>query len=237
MTAGEIDGIGAPPSGRTPWGIATSLAVHLLLVAALLLLPPPSRPVPAPAQSIAVDLISAAEFAQVLANLRTPEPVVVPTPQPLAPEPQVEPGPQPSPEPRQPSAPADGMVHATQMQAAGILARDAKLSAQMETVAGSERIVQLCGIEGIEQIRAYDPQYDPDMIVAYAFGDTVRQGLTLSADGAAFRSARAWFELKFRCTITADFTAVTGYAFSIGGAVPRDEWEAHDLTEDEGVLD
>jgi hypothetical protein len=211
-------------ASRAPWGMLGSIGLHAAALA--LLLVPVTRPLDAPPErSIAVDILTVAQFAQMLASANAP---VVPQPAPDIPA---------APQTAEPQVDDDGMVHATEMHAAAMLARDAKLSAQLDTVAGSERIVQLCGLEGMEQIYAFDPRYDPDMIVAYTLGETVRQGLTLIADGAVFRSARAWYELRFRCTVLPDFSAVTDYAFAIGDAVPRDEWEAHDLTEDEGTLD
>lgn len=222
-----IDAI-IPPQKAThvPWGMLGSMALHIAALALLLVPVTRTLDVP-PERSISVDIVTAAQFAQMLASAKAPA-VVQRTPDSPAPQvvqPQVEND--------------DGMVHASTFHAASILEapEGRKLRDALTNVADSERIVQLCGVEGIEQIRAIDPRYDPDMIVAYTMADTVRQGLTLVADGAVFRSKRAWYRLKFRCTILPDFSAVTDYAFAVGQAVPREEWEAHDLTEDEGVFD
>jgi hypothetical protein len=224
-----LDPIAAPEEAtRAPWGMLGSIGLHA--AALTLLLVPVTHMIDVPRErSIEVDIISAAQFGRMLASANAP---VVPLPVPDIPA---------APQTAQPQVDDDddGLVHASTFHAASILEGPdgRKLREALGNVADSERIVQLCGLEGIEQIHAFDPRYDPDMIVAYTMKDTVRQGQTLIADGAVFRSARAWYRLKFRCTVLPDFSAVTDYAFAIGDAVPREEWEAHDLTEDEGVLD
>ena len=104
----------------------------------------------------------------------------------------------------------------------------------LDTIAPSERLVQLCNIEGLEQIRRGAPDYAPDTLVPYAMSDSLTAGLTLSAPGAAFRSRRRWFGIAFKCTVAADLASVTAFEFKLGEPIPRSEWTAHDLNaEDE----
>lgn len=104
----------------------------------------------------------------------------------------------------------------------------------MGTLDPGERMVQLCNIEGLEQIRRAAPSYDPDTLVSYAMADTTATGLTLSATGGAFRSRRKWYGVSFQCSIAADYSAVTAFSFKLGAAIPEDEWEDHNLNaEDE----
>lgn len=212
-------------AGRAPWGTLASIGLHAVLLA-LLAVPVAHTISMPPERSIAVDILSTAQFTALLASTTVP---VAPPPQP-----QVPATPEP-PKPAQPAVEADGMVHATTMHAAAILDApdNQQLRRQMEGVADSERLVQICGIEGIEQLRDADPSLHPDMIVAYAMGEMEQTGLTIKADGAAFRSDRKWYALRFTCTAEAGLGAVADYAFAIGEPIPRDEWEAHDLTEDE----
>ncbi len=49
--------------------------------------------------------------------------------------------------------------------------------------ADSERMIQICNIEALEQIRRAAPDYDPDTLVAYAMSDLLSSGLTLTATG------------------------------------------------------
>jgi len=93
--------------------------------------------------------------------------------------------------------------------------------------------VQLCNIEALEQIRVAAPQYVPDTMVAYAMADMDVHGPTLIADGGAFRSRRNWFAIAFSCTVALDFSHVEAFQFTLGDAIPREEWDAHFLTEAE----
>ena len=57
----------------------------------------------------------------------------------------------------------------------------ARMKRTLESFAPSERLVQLCNIEGLEQIRRGAPDYDPDTLVTYAMSDPLVAGLTSSA--------------------------------------------------------
>ncbi|OJX15569.1 MAG: hypothetical protein BGO82_09540 [Devosia sp. 67-54] len=105
----------------------------------------------------------------------------------------------------------------------------AKMKRTLESFAPSERLVQLCNIEGLEQIRRGAPDYDPDTLVTYAMSDPLVAGLTLTAPGAAFRSRRKWYGVAVRCTVAADLESVTGFEFRLGKPIPQSEWEAHNL--------
>jgi len=104
-----------------------------------------------------------------------------------------------------------------------------KMRATLETFAPGERLVQLCNIEGLEQIRRGAPGYDPDTLVSYAMSDPLTAGMTLSAPGAAFRSRRRWYGVAFKCTVAADLESVTAFEFKVGKPIPQNEWEAHNL--------
>lgn len=214
------------------WGTPVSLALHLGLAIALLLLSP-LRPlmVPAP-QPISVDIVSEAEL-RALASPAAPAPAVLAAP--VAPQAIA-----PSAAPQASSATAPtiappktdrGVVTATQFYAAAILKEPgmARIRAALGTIDPGERLVQLCNIEGLEQIRRADPGFDPDTLVPYAMADTTTTGLTLSATGGAFRSRRNWYGVSFQCSIAADYSGVTAFSFKLGAAIPKDQWDAHDL--------
>ena len=99
----------------------------------------------------------------------------------------------------------------------------------MTTLADTERVVQLCNIEGLEQIRRAAPTYAPDTLVPYAMADMDGSGLTLIASGGAFRSRRRWFGVMFRCAVAPDYSGVTAFSFKLGAEIPPDQWEAHNL--------
>ncbi|MBZ9776633.1 DUF930 domain-containing protein [Mesorhizobium sp. CO1-1-8] len=45
-----------------------------------------------------------------------------------------------------------------------------------------------------------------------------------AANGAAFRSRRNWYGLKFRCQLAGDGESVVGFEFLVGDLVPREKW-------------
>ncbi len=99
----------------------------------------------------------------------------------------------------------------------------------MSQMVEADRIDQLCAIEASEQIEAWKPDYRPDRLVSFAMSDTREDGDVLVADGAAFRSKRNWYHLRFRCGLSPDHAKVVSFAFEVGDAIPRDEWEPHNL--------
>ncbi|WP_186417888.1 DUF930 domain-containing protein [Bosea sp. CS1GBMeth4] len=98
----------------------------------------------------------------------------------------------------------------------------------LKTLDAAERIEQLCNLEAMSQIHAWKAEFEPDRVVAYAMAGTKLSKTILEAEGAAFRSRKQWYGLRFRCEMAAD-GKVTGFQFRVGEAIPRSEWAAHDL--------
>jgi hypothetical protein len=135
-----------------------------------------------------------------------------------------------------PPAPADGMTAATELFANRVLSdpQNRQVRETLPQLENTERIIQLCVIEGLEQLRLARPGSLPDSISSAAFAPPLLRGLTLDASDAAFRLAKRWYRLRFSCTVAPDLGAVAAYRFAIGEAIPEEEWEAHDLiAEDE----
>jgi len=204
-----------------PWGVVASTGVHALLVAILPLfalsnaITPPAQP-----KAVEVELISPADL----------EPPAAPPEAPVLATPQVAPEADPAETaPPPPSSP----IEATQFFAGKILQEDKKIAAALPTLGNDERVIQLCNIEALEQIKAARPEFAPDTLVAYAFGDMNVAGGILAAPGAAFRSRRHWWTVSLKCAVADDYSAVTAFEFTLGDEVPKDEWEAHYLTEEE----
>lgn len=233
MTAESI--IDLPLQRReTPWGTLASAGLHaLLLLVAVLLSPLRPLVVPPPAP-VAVEIVTPAEFAALQQPPQAaPQTLVGPAPAPEAATPAVtEPSTRlvPTP-PLQPDLPENKTYRATKFYAASILNEPGmdRIRKTFGTLASSEKLMQLCNIEGLEQIRRAQPQYDPDTLVSYAMRDPVSTGLTLSATGGAFRSRRKWYEISFQCSVAADLSAVTAFEFRVGEPIPEDQWEAHNL--------
>lgn len=201
-----------------------SLALHGLLLIALTLATighPITLP---PVRSIEVEIIDQQEFED---SFEVPPDVAV---TPLAvPDRTVEPE-------AVPPAPTDGMTQATDFFAGRVLAdpQNAQVKKALPTLETTERVIQVCNIEGLEQLARARPGTLPDSISPSAFKGVEVKGYTLEAPQAAYRAARSWFAFRFSCTVKQDFTGVTAYSFAIGVPIPRDQWDAHDLiAEDE----
>lgn len=221
LDAAPID---VPPPPRSAWGTAVSFVIHAALLGLLLLGPDKDAPRPLPPPAIAVELMTAAQFAALTAPTQ---------PAPAAPAaPAAEASPDAGITRSAAKATAGASIRATQFYAGSLLAEpeSANLRAAMETLDGSERLVQLCSIEAIEQIRRARPEFDPDTVVAYAMADMATRDGALVADGGAFRSRREWYEVKFICLAAADYSSVERFEFSVGNFIPHDQWEEHYLT-------
>lgn len=185
-------------------------------------------------QSVEVELRTQDEFE---ALTRPKPPPVVALPAPAAPAlPDASPKPDepaPSPQPSVPSpqpAPveADGMIHPPRMLSQRVLAdpRSRETVALLPRLAPDERVEQLCGLEAMGQIHDWQRSFEPDRVTAYALAGTKLSGRVLTAEGAAFRSGRRWYGLRFACTVSADLKRVTAFAFHVGEPIPRGRWEA-----------
>lgn len=219
------------PNRRLAAGTIASIVVHGLLIASLFWLTPLRQlVVPAP-KPVSVEIVTDAQFRAIEA----PAPAPAETPEITAPTGQGEAAPPTSTATPAPStAPQStilGVHIATEFYAGGILKEPGmeRIRRTMETIAPSERLVQLCNIEGIEQLKRGAPDYAPDTIVSYAMSDPLVAGMTLSAPGAAFRSRRRWYGVAFKCTVAADLGSVTAFEFKVGKPIPESEWEEHNL--------
>jgi hypothetical protein len=218
-----------PPTPRAPpWGTAASLGLHLLFVLALLVASPLRHYVAPPPAAVSVEIVSPEEVA----HLATPAPPVLHSTapaEPAAPAPAASAAAVP---PSAAPAPSGEVTHrATTFYAKGILDQPgmARLRKSFGTLASSEKLVQLCNIEGLEQIRRAAPQYAPDTLVPYAMSGMDATALGLTAAGAAFRSRRKWYGVSFQCDVAADYSAVTAFSFTLGAPIPEDQWDEHFL--------
>jgi hypothetical protein len=224
--------------GRLPVGteLVASALLHAMLLA-LLLHQARALPHAPPEHSIAIDLVTAEQYAAA-----TAVPAIVAAPASKAsvaqPPPEASPvAPQPPAPPT--SVPPSGMVHPTQLLGASVLAEPASKEVRetLPLLGGDERKVQLCNIEALAQIHAADPKLDPDVLVAYAMADMDVSATGVTADGGAFRSQRQWYSFKFRCAVATDLKSVTDFSFAIGEPIPKSEWESHDLTAEDQEMD
>lgn len=122
------------------------------------------------------------------------------------------------------------MITARTLHSESVLANPRSRGAResLKTLEASERIEQLCNLEAMSQIHAWKAEFEPDRVVAYAMAGTKQTKSALEAEGAAFRSRKQWYGLRFRCEMAAN-GKVAGFQFRVGEAIPRSEWAAHDL--------
>lgn len=210
--------VGALRSEMSPWGISASLALHALLAAALALMPLPKRPRRLEEERISVDILTPQQFE---ASTRPP-------PAQAAQEP---PTPPPQPAPAAPVVaqppPKPAMIRATEMLSAKTLAdpRSRQARADLATFASEERMVQLCNLEALDQIRKWKAAFQPEQVVPYATAEEKVRGSSIKADGAAFRSRGNWYGLKFNCELAGDGESVVGFEFLVGDPIPREKWD------------
>lgn len=139
-------------------------------------------------------------------------------------------------EERDAAPPSDGLTEATELLTSRVLAdpQNRQVKETLPQLENAERIIQLCNIEGLEQLHLARPDLLPDSISPHALATTTLEGLTLSAEGAAFRAERKWYELRFVCTVSPDITTVASYSYAIGELIHVSKWDAYELiAEDE----
>lgn len=236
---GNMPGSEYQDSRPSPWGFGASLGFHVVIGLALLLVVAPRRQVPPFEDSVTVDVLTPQQF-----DAANKPPVFETRVEPLTDVPSKSSIENTVPDPAAvpdvlPRHKAGGLIQATHLRSAKVLAdpRSAKARKALQGLAPSERIVQLCNIEAMEQVHIWKPEFQPDFLVAYAMADTKLSGQKLQADGGAFRSKRRWYNIGFNCEVTPDQKKVVSFAFRVGDAIPKSRREDHNLAADDGPAD
>ena len=205
---------------QVPLGLAGSVALHAALIAALFLLTPLRSFVAPEPPAISVDLIP-----------------IEAGDAPTAPPELAAPAPPDATAPGAPQRGVGGIYFATRLYTARLLdTPDMEgVRRNLTTLADSERVIQLCNIEALEQIKLAAPQYDPDTLVSYAMADPIQVGLVLTAMGGAFRSRRQWYNVSFECEAAPTLDGVASFMFKLGDAIPESEWDAHNLNAEDSA--
>lgn len=183
-------------------------------------MPLPKRPNRLEEELVSVDILAPEQFE---ASARPPPAsaaAAVPEARAAEPPPASNP-----PKTQPPAAPA--MIRPTRMLSAKTLAdpRSRQARADLRTFASDERMVQLCNLEAMDQIRQWHADFQPEQVVPYATAEEKITGTTIAADGAAFRSRKNWYSLKFKCQLAQDGESVIGFEFLVGDPVARDKWD------------
>ncbi|MEP7453067.1 DUF930 domain-containing protein [Phyllobacterium sp. SB3] len=212
----------APQSSRMFWW--SILAAFFLHVALCLLFArmTTERLPELPETSVPIELVAAPPQQSPAAPSEVSAP---PEPKPVAP---VSPAPQAS----LPQSEAAPMHHAEKLFSQQVLAdpRSRKARESLRHLVSEERIIQLCNIEAMEQVHRSDPASRPETLVAYAMAEPRFSGVSLLVTGGAFRSRRRWYNIQYKCEVSANAADIVSFEFLAGDEIPLAEWEEHNLT-------
>lgn len=117
--------------------------------------------------------------------------------------------------------PAANLTEARQLYSP-VLTEDAAAMVAMGSLPRAVRASQLCTTELREQLRRATPPYRPELLPSYGLDS----GNVLTVGDAAFRAEGLWYDLRFSCTVDDDAFQVAAFAFSVGKAIPRSQWQA-----------
>ncbi len=92
-----------------------------------------------------------------------------------------------------------------------------------------DRMVQVCSIEALEQIRRQKAGAFPDILAPIG---SETQGTRFEVKNGAFRSQGKWYEVRFQCQVNADAMRIEDFRYNIGQAIPESEWQARELPRD-----
>lgn len=227
------------------WGLAGSALLHILVGVSILLLPAAPK-LPEQQQSIAVEIVTLPppRTGQQEKPARQPD---------LPPTRQGEGMPANTPEttlktPAVPDALPDEvhrrdetptMVKPSRMLSEKVLddARSRNTRQELAMLRPADQIEQLCNLEAMAQVGAWSEEFQPDRVVAYATADPKLSGDSFLAEGAALRSKRDWYRLRFKCDLTPDHKKIAAFEFLMGEPIPRREWAEHSLPTEDKPLD
>ncbi len=106
---------------------------------------------------------------------------------------------------------------------------DPRVKQALSRLKPRERIIQVCNIEALEQIRHQQPGRFPDML-ARDGGSVSQSGMTVS-DGA-FRSHGQWYAVDYTCDTDTKTMEIVSFRYAIGAAIPRSQWVHRKLPTD-----
>jgi len=197
--------------GRMPLrAVAASAALHLLALLPAVLVRAPQPVTVVSERPVAVRILTPQEYNALLP----------PSPEAPGAGPPGDAGPPP-------------LIRATTLMSGAVL-NDPRNHVTRDALPGleyAERMIQLCALEAMEQVHAWEPEMEPEWVSAYALSEVVLKGDVVVADGAAFRSDGRWLALRFECELSADHASVVAFAFAVGDDIPYERWEALDLNE------
>ena len=225
------------------WGIVLSVLLHGLLCLFLFFIGSPAKNSALQEDSISVEIVTSpvdniqqkpAHPSASAGDLPTPpaQPIMSQPPDPEV-NPAVAP-PKASPRKSEPK-----FVKPSQMLSEDVLAdyRSNQAREELKQLAPADQIEQLCNLEAMAQVGAWNKDLKPDRVVAYAMADPKLSGSDFIAKGAAVHSERDWYSIQFKCQLAPDRKKVVAFEFLLGASIPKDIWLEHNLPDEDGELD
>jgi hypothetical protein len=114
------------------------------------------------------------------------------------------------------------------LAASQAVAADSRFERSLRLLAPEARLEQICDFTAMQNIRK-SGGYRPDRAVGYAMSEVKVNGHTLTAEGAAFRSRKKWYQLSYTCTTTPDHMKVLKFDYKVGAEIPQEKWSAYGL--------
>lgn len=106
---------------------------------------------------------------------------------------------------------------------------DPRVKQAMGQLPVKKRILQLCSIEALEQIRRQRPKDFPDMLVPFGPSGGFIGKDQIDASGGAYRSKGNWYDVDFKCKVDLETVEVISFSYAIGGIVPEMAWKSRKL--------
>lgn len=127
-----------------------------------------------------------------------------------------------------PAEPSPSLTDAKQIYSKDTLSNP-RVKEALGKLSINDRMVQICSIEALEQIRRQKAGTFPDILAPTG---SVTRDTSFKVNHGAFRSQGKWYNVNFHCQVNAGATAVTRFSYQIGSAIPEWDWNARELPRD-----
>lgn len=124
-----------------------------------------------------------------------------------------------------PSRPPAELKRAKELYSADTLS-DPRVRQALGKLPRDRRIVQMCMIETLEQVRRTREDTVPQGLFFDPRNGSPIAGQVMTANGAAYKTAQGWIDVDFKCTVNAEADGITAFSFAVGGSVPKSQWQA-----------
>ena len=114
-------------------------------------------------------------------------------------------------------------------------ARSGDSREELLKLAPADQVDQLCGLEAMAQVAAWNSEIQPEKVISYVIEDPVLDGDVFTAEGAALQSKSNWYRIRFKCTLDPDHGSVVAFEFVFGALISREDWPKYMLHDENEV--